>query len=1247
MTIRLLGEPRLFGPDGQPISLPTTKTLAVLAMILSSGQQGISRQAIGERLWSRSQEQQARTNLRQALSALRKALGPLAEQIVQNGDALSIRRGNFHLDIDLPRRASSELGADDLATLLDSGEFLEGIAINETPFDEWLREQRTRLARQIQECLEQACEDRLKAGDNSAAERISHKLISLDNFNEAAHRFRMRALAERGEVAVALKHFEELRQLLETELSVAPGAATTDLAADLKTAGPISETPGEFPASPRRAQEPYRRASPDQKVPSELRNVVVVAVDIAEPDMPDFDISTHFDALETASEEISKILRDFKGTELANNGASFLAVFGHPVAHSKDGERGLRFASAVMTYARREMPTASIRAAMVSGVVLANSGKGAGVLGDPIRRAQALIFRTPAEEIVADRGVYRATGGIAQYAMVEDDLWRLVQMPDGPPSPENSSFVGRDRELRQVVELLEDIAEERRGEVIVLRGEAGIGKTRLGQEIAEHAQTLGYGVSNCRVLDFGQGRTGNSLGMIATALLPQAPSGLNRIESAVWKQMVRPDDLSEVEHQAIRELDQNSLLQEQTSILTKLANAVTETSPVLLIVEDVHWAHPNVMKGLGDLAAYTDSLPMILLLTTRPENDPIDRGWRIRAGNTRTTTIDLQPLRRQAAIKLAQNIRDLDEDLLKLCLERANGNPLFIEQLVLWAEDQSNASLPLSVQSVVQERLDRVPLGTRRMAQAASVLGQVFDDAALEAVFGGPVNSADDLNDAHLVVRRDKTFTFAHALVRDGIYASISPRDRRDFHLRAASHFEAGDRVLAARHIYWSGDSEASSVCYKVASEEHQTGRLDTALELVHLALDGCDDAVLIARCQLLLGEALRDRETYAEAAKTFLSIKTEDEYIRIRSLVGAAESHFRIDHQDETMRLLEQAESIIPAENAAFWETTIACLRAGVAFSRSRKDENIEYARKAIQASEQLNDKPLRARALSTMGDAEMMAGLFLSSESHFRECIAICKEVGLQRYALTNQVMVPQIRFYDAEPDEAEAMMLAVLEEAQLINFARPQMLAYNMLYHIQTVRAEYAEAERFWRYSRDMIEASSAKRFLMNSACGAASFLGPLGRIEELMTYLSEAEAVADELGLVWILSLVYATRALWIDNPEEASRILDSADEIVFSGKTTYPFDYYYVAIDAALKLEDWQRAELYADRLDAFFKKEPVGLQKFLSAKARACSAAGQERGDEDEIKKLIAFADEKRLIAARGWLEAALRRSAP
>ena len=146
--------------------------------------------------------------------------------------------------------------------------------------------------------------------------------------------------------------------------------------------------------------------------------------------------------------------------------------------------------------------------------------------------------------------------------------------------------------------------------------------------------------------------------------------------------------------------------------------------PLLLAVEDVHWAGPAALEDLAGFAGEVATAPVLLVLTTRRENDPIDASWRARAGLSSLTTIDLGPLpESDARTFAAQVLADATAPALERCLARAQGHPLFLEQLLRHVQEERDDAIPGSVHSLVQARLDSLAAADRDALRAASVLG--------------------------------------------------------------------------------------------------------------------------------------------------------------------------------------------------------------------------------------------------------------------------------------------------------------------------------------------------------------------------------------------------------------------------------------------------------------------------------------------------------------------------------------------
>ena len=148
-------------------------------------------------------------------------------------------------------------------------------------------------------------------------------------------------------------------------------------------------------------------------------------------------------------------------------------------------------------------------------------------------------------------------------------------------------------------------------------------------------------------------------------------------------------------------------------------------------------------------------------------------------------------------------------ELVRECVQRAAGNPLFLEQLLLNAEEAGLENLPGTIQSLVHARLDRLDAADKQAVQAAAVLGQRFSLEALRHLVEDPAYDGTSLV-AHFLVRREGSgFLFCHALIRNGVYESALRTRRRQLHARAAGWYEKDDPVLAAEHFERAEDKRA------------------------------------------------------------------------------------------------------------------------------------------------------------------------------------------------------------------------------------------------------------------------------------------------------------------------------------------------------------------------------------------------------------------------------------------------------
>ncbi len=157
-------------------------------------------------------------------------------------------------------------------------------------------------------------------------------------------------------------------------------------------------------------------------------------------------------------------------------------------------------------------------------------------------------------------------------------------------------------------------------------------------------------------------------------------------------------------------------------------------------------------------------------MTSRVEGNPLDQAWRSTTRGSPLMTIDLGPLREEDAIVMAGAFVDTTNQFAKSCIERAEGNPLFLEQLLRNAEDRGEEEVPASIQSLVLARTDRLSAIDKRALQAASVFGQRFEPAVLNHLLETGDYDCENLIRQNLARAEGPGFLFTHALIQEGVY---------------------------------------------------------------------------------------------------------------------------------------------------------------------------------------------------------------------------------------------------------------------------------------------------------------------------------------------------------------------------------------------------------------------------------------------------------------------------------------------
>jgi class 3 adenylate cyclase len=450
-------------------------------------------------------------------------------------------------------------------------------------------------------------------------------------------------------------------------------------------------------------------------------------------------------------------------------GDAVMAVYGAPVAHGNDPERAVRTACEIHTAMHglsaeigRKLQA---HIGIASGQVLA-SGTGSDahreytVTGSSVNLASRLQDRAAAGQTLITHAVYREVASVVACLRVGEveakgfakpiEVWRLDGLRDEELWAQDTSFVGRRNERRQFTALVDSCRESTE----VVRGEAGIGKSSLVREFASIARRGGFDTHKALVLDFGVGKGQDAIRTLVRSLLDLAPesSQAERLEAsdrAVERGWIDAErrlfvyDLLDLPHPVeLRGLydamDNATRNREKRELVAAILAAASREQPRLLIVEDVHWADELILAHLSTISATVRDCPAILIMTTRPEGDPLGHEWRAAIPSGSLMTIDLGPLQPTEAAALAGEFVMAGGSVAQRCLERAGGNPLFLVQLLHNAEDGDEEEVPSSIQSLVLARTDHLRPQDKEALQAASVIGQRFTLEELRALLKTP-----------------------------------------------------------------------------------------------------------------------------------------------------------------------------------------------------------------------------------------------------------------------------------------------------------------------------------------------------------------------------------------------------------------------------------------------------------------------------------------------------------------------------
>jgi class 3 adenylate cyclase/predicted ATPase len=635
------------------------------------------------------------------------------------------------------------------------------------------------------------------------------------------------------------------------------------------------------------------------------------------------------------------VVERFEGHIAKYMGDGVLAYFGWPRAHEDDAERAIRAGLALAEAVSRLVVHADTQLRARIGIATGNAvvgdlvGEGASreeaVVGDVPNLAARLQALAEPGTVVIGPATRRLVGGLFELEDVGRRrlkgfaeplaVWRAVGegRTEGRFEARQTAgltpLVGRDEEVALLLRRWRQVRDGE-GQVVLLSGEPGIGKSRLVRELRDHLADephirLLYQCSPHHTtsplhpmieqLERAAGFERNDSPEVKLAkleaLLARGTDQLDQAAPLIGALLGLP---AEGRYPAL-DLTPQRQKQRTLEVLVDQLEGLSAEQPVLLAYEDVHWIDPTTHELLDLAIERVQRLPVMLLITFRPEFSP---PW---SGQPHVSALALSRLgRREGAAMVERVVRDkaLPDEVAAQIVAKTDGVPLFVEELtktvlesglLIDAGDRYDLSgplPPLAIPSTLHDsllaRLDRLA-PVKEVAQIGAAIGREFSHALLVAVANRPEaelqGALDQLVSSELVFRRGAqpaaTYTFKHALVQDAAYGTLLKSRRQQLHARIITVLEeqfpqtAETRPeLLAHHCSEAGLLEKSAEYWRRAGQNavrrfamaEAVAHLTAALQLLASLADGQEQSRTELELQLLLGGALLATKGWASA---------------------------------------------------------------------------------------------------------------------------------------------------------------------------------------------------------------------------------------------------------------------------------------------------------------------------------------------------------------------------------------------
>ncbi len=817
LQLQLFGPPRLTR-DGALVHIERRRTLAFTIYLALSGQEE-HRERLLTLFWPERDPSQARADLRRTLYQIHHLLGD--GWLTTDGDGIAlpphpdlwIDVAHFRQRLAACRNHGHAVDAVCPACLpllgeavnLYTNDFLAGFSLPDSPaFDDWQFFQGEALRSELAGALERLVQGHAERDELTAAIAYAQRWLALDPLHEPVHRWLMQLYAWDDQQAAALRQHARCVRLLADELGVPPAPETEQLYQAIR-ARRLTRLLPRRPVEPARAPSAGGATTVD-----EIRLITVLSVGLS---------ATPLDALATATEQLLTLVQESSGP-LGGQvervvGEELLVFFGVAQTHEDDAERAVRTALALQQAAATAAQDLAIHIGIATGLAYCRrQGQGATteqtVLGPVVTLATRLRNDAAVGQTIVSRQTYLAARGLADFAETPLTLpgqaqpvtaYTLVRRHpqstkarglEGRQTP----LVGRANEIDHLRAALTQ-AINGEGQLVIISGSAGVGKSRLVAELKEEWRVAGgeWWTESAtrysplatrhapplwlegRALEFA---SGVGYALFADLLRDYLQDGEEQalaahlvagLQGLTAQGALTPDEALEIGalvgrllavpathdwQERLAGVNPNQVRQRTFAAIQRLVTALAHQQPVVLLFEDLHWGDALSLDLIGGLLATLAGAPLLLLCLYRPEERQAHEPLLALAQHQcadRLTIIRLHELTPTHSRQLVSGLLAtgaLPATVELTIIDKAQGNPFFLEEIVRayidsgrlyqvgesWqmASPTQTAALPTTVQSMILSRVDRLAAAPKMVLQMAAVQGRIFRLPLLAAV---------------------------------------------------------------------------------------------------------------------------------------------------------------------------------------------------------------------------------------------------------------------------------------------------------------------------------------------------------------------------------------------------------------------------------------------------------------------------------------------------------------------------------